>query len=98
MRYGQHAAVSPVPHRLTQPSDASLADVTSTLTTPAPPADADHPRPTWGTAITRDRVGLAVLLVATAMLYLWRITINGHTQDGWSLPFYTAPKPLAEAA
>jgi hypothetical protein len=31
-------------------------------------------------------------------LYEWRITINGHTQDGWNLPFYTAPKPLAEAA
>jgi 4-amino-4-deoxy-L-arabinose transferase-like glycosyltransferase len=46
--------------------------------TPAPPADdADHPRPTRLTAITWDRVGLIVLLVATAVMYLWNITING---------------------
>jgi hypothetical protein len=31
-------------------------------------------------------------------LYEWRITVNGDAQDGWNLPFYTAPKPLAEAA
>jgi 4-amino-4-deoxy-L-arabinose transferase-like glycosyltransferase len=51
--------------------------VTTTLQTQAPPADADKPRPTRTTAITWDRVGLAVLLVATAVMYLWNITING---------------------
>ncbi|AGB26459.1 PMT family glycosyltransferase, 4-amino-4-deoxy-L-arabinose transferase [Mycobacterium sp. JS623] len=46
--------------------------------TQAPPADdADRPRPTRATAITWDRVGLAVLLVGTAVIYLWNITING---------------------
>src|SRR5690349_4795694 len=77
MHCAQPAAVSPGPHRFTQPSDASLAGVTSTLQTPAPPADADRPRPTRMTAITWDRVGLAVLLIATAVMYLWNITING---------------------
>jgi 4-amino-4-deoxy-L-arabinose transferase-like glycosyltransferase len=45
--------------------------------TQAPPDDADHPRPTRVTALTWNRVGLIVLLVATAGMYLWRITING---------------------
>ena len=78
MHCAQPAAVSPGPHRFTQSSDASLAGVTSTLQTPAPPADdADRPRPTRVTAITWDRVGLALLLIATAVMYLWNITING---------------------
>jgi 4-amino-4-deoxy-L-arabinose transferase-like glycosyltransferase len=46
--------------------------------TTAPPADdADRPRPTRVTAITWDRVGLSVLLIATAVMYLWNITVNG---------------------
>jgi 4-amino-4-deoxy-L-arabinose transferase-like glycosyltransferase len=83
MRYGQPAAVSPVPHRLTQPSDDSLAGVTTypllgDTETQAPTADdADNPRPTRLTAITWNRVGLVVLLIATAVMYLWDITING---------------------
>ena len=44
--------------------------------TQAPPDDEDHPRPTRVTAITWNRVGLVVLLVATAVMYLWNITIN----------------------
>jgi 4-amino-4-deoxy-L-arabinose transferase-like glycosyltransferase len=43
----------------------------------APADDADHPRPTRITAIRWDRVRLAVLLIATAVMYLWNITING---------------------
>lgn len=31
-------------------------------------------------------------------LYEWRMTINGETQDGWTLPFSTFPAPLADAA
>jgi hypothetical protein len=31
-------------------------------------------------------------------LYEWRIIIDGETQDGWALPFWTAPAPLADAA
>jgi 4-amino-4-deoxy-L-arabinose transferase-like glycosyltransferase len=42
-----------------------------------PPTDADKPWPTRLPAITWDRVGLVVLLVATAVMYLWDITING---------------------
>lgn len=60
--------------------------MTSTLQTPAPPADdADRQRPIRVTAITRDRVGLAVLLIATAVMYLWNITI-----DGMGNQFYAA--------
>lgn len=77
MRCGQPAAVSPVPHRLTQPSDDSLGYVTTTLETQVPPADADRPRPTRLTTIPWNRVGLIALLVATAVMYLWDITING---------------------
>lgn len=33
-----------------------------------------------------------------ATLYEWKITINGETQDGWTLPFSTFPAPLADAA
>ena len=51
--------------------------MTTTLETQTPPADADKPWPTRVTAITWDRVGLTVLLVATAVMYLWDITING---------------------
>src|SRR5437867_2559695 len=82
MRCAQPAVVSLVPHRFTQPSDASLADVTSPPVldgpeTQAAPDDADHPKPTRATPITWDRVGLIVLLVTTAVMYLWHITING---------------------
>ncbi|MEV5646927.1 glycosyltransferase family 39 protein [Nocardia sp. NPDC052254] len=38
----------------------------------APPADPDLPAPR-----RRDRIALAVLLVATAAAYLWNITVNG---------------------
>src|SRR6201999_1606657 len=51
--------------------------VTTTLEKQAPPNDEDKPRPARVASITWDRVGLAVLLVATAVMYLWNITING---------------------
>jgi 4-amino-4-deoxy-L-arabinose transferase-like glycosyltransferase len=51
--------------------------VTSTLETQAPPADIDSTRRARSTANTWNRVGLVVLLVATAVMYLWNITING---------------------
>jgi hypothetical protein len=31
-------------------------------------------------------------------LYEWRISINGETKDGWTLPFTTPPAPLANVA
>ena len=75
MRCGQPAALSPVPHRLTQPSNDSLAGVTTTLNAPTSAIDCNEPaRPTtnmW------DRVGFVALLVATAVMYLWNITVNG---------------------
>ncbi|WP_101951276.1 glycosyltransferase family 39 protein [Mycobacterium sp. 3519A] len=49
--------------------------MTSTLDAPA--ADFDHPRPTRWTTDTWHRVGLVALLLATAVMYLWNITING---------------------
>ena len=73
MPCGQPAALSPVPHRFTQGSDGSLAGVTTTLDEPAAAING----PTRSTARTWDRVGLAVLLTATAVTYLWNITING---------------------
>jgi 4-amino-4-deoxy-L-arabinose transferase-like glycosyltransferase len=51
--------------------------VTTTLETHAPPVDTERPRPTRLTANTWNRLGLIVLLVATAVMYLWNITING---------------------
>ncbi len=77
MHCGQPAAVSPAPHRFTQPSDDSLAVVTTTLKTQAAPADIDSTRPARWTANTWNRVGLVVLLVGTAVMYLWNITVNG---------------------
>src|SRR5215213_9368877 len=77
MRSGQPAAVSPVVHRLTQGSDASLAGVTTSLDIQAPQAEIDGTRPARWTATSWDRVGLVVLLGATAVMYLWKITING---------------------
>src|SRR5262245_42401399 len=74
MRCGQPAAVSPLPHRFTQPSNVSLAGVTTTLNPPAPAIDDE---PARSTTSTWDRAGLIVLLVATAGLYLWNITVNG---------------------
>jgi 4-amino-4-deoxy-L-arabinose transferase-like glycosyltransferase len=41
------------------------------------PADVDSTRPLRWTADTWNRAGLVVLLVATAAMYLWKITING---------------------
>jgi hypothetical protein len=79
MRCGQPAAVSPVPHRLTQPSNDSLAGVTTypLLSDAETPADTDSARPTRSTSNTWNRVGLVVLLVGTAVMYLWNITVNG---------------------
>ncbi|MFG1934903.1 ArnT family glycosyltransferase [Mycobacterium sp. NPDC048908] len=42
-----------------------------------PAANLDNARPTRWSADTRHRVGLVVLLIATAVMYLWNITING---------------------
>lgn len=82
MHCGQPAAVSPAPHRFTQPSDDSLAGVTTYplldgTETQAPPADTDGTRPPRLTAATWNRVSLVVLLVGTTVMYLWNITING---------------------
>ena len=77
MHCGQPAAVSPAPHRFTQPSDDSLAVVTTTFKTETPPTDTDSTRPTRLTTTTWNRVGLVVLLVGTAVMYLWNITVNG---------------------
>jgi 4-amino-4-deoxy-L-arabinose transferase-like glycosyltransferase len=51
--------------------------VTSTLETPAPPADTETAPPTRLAAMTWHRVGLILLLVVTAVMYLWNIAING---------------------
>jgi 4-amino-4-deoxy-L-arabinose transferase-like glycosyltransferase len=51
--------------------------VTSTLETPAPPADTEAAPPTRLAAMTWHRVGLILLLVVTAVMYLWNIAING---------------------
>jgi 4-amino-4-deoxy-L-arabinose transferase-like glycosyltransferase len=51
--------------------------VTTTLETQAEPAEIDSTRPARSTAKSWDRVGLVGLLVATAVMYLWNITING---------------------
>ena len=61
--------------------------VTQTLGTLARPADAPveetvSPRFSF---VTRDRVCLALLLAATAVLYLWNVTINGMANQ-----FYAA--------
>ena len=45
--------------------------------TQASPADTESTPPTPLTTITWDRVGLIVLLIGTAVMYLWDITING---------------------
>ncbi len=47
--------------------------VTTTLSDEAPPAPAD-PTPRLRRS---DRIGLALLLAGTAVLYLWHITVNG---------------------
>jgi 4-amino-4-deoxy-L-arabinose transferase-like glycosyltransferase len=49
--------------------------MTTTLQTP-PVAESVPPRAHHVSARTWERIGLALLLVATAVLYLWRITIN----------------------
>ena len=53
--------------------------VTTTLVAPPAAATAtapDHPR-AQGDSPWRQRAALAVLLVATAVMYLWNITVNG---------------------
>jgi 4-amino-4-deoxy-L-arabinose transferase-like glycosyltransferase len=51
--------------------------VTTTFETPAGAIDPDGDRPTRSTTKTADRVGLAALLIGTAVMYLWNITVNG---------------------
>jgi 4-amino-4-deoxy-L-arabinose transferase-like glycosyltransferase len=52
--------------------------VTTTLNTEPAPADIDDStQPTRLTANAWNRVGLVVLLIATAVMYLWDITTNG---------------------
>ena len=52
--------------------------VTTTLDRPAAATDAtEPPRSRWFTRPSSDRVGFGVLLVATAVMYLWNITVNG---------------------
>jgi 4-amino-4-deoxy-L-arabinose transferase-like glycosyltransferase len=51
--------------------------VTTTLETQAEPTEIGSTRPSRWTAHSWDRVGLVALLVATAVMYLWNITING---------------------
>ena len=52
---------------------------TSVLEQAAPLADgpAQQKRPRRISGRTWDRIGLAVLLVGTAVMYLWNITVNG---------------------
>jgi 4-amino-4-deoxy-L-arabinose transferase-like glycosyltransferase len=51
--------------------------VTTTLETHAPPSDTEGTPPTRSTENAWNRVGFIVLLVATAVMYVWDITING---------------------
>ena len=51
--------------------------MTTTLQTQPPPADTTDTGPARWTAETWNRAGLVVLLVGTAVMYLWNITING---------------------
>ena len=51
--------------------------MTTTLETQAPPADTGGTSPTRLTEKVWNRVGFIVLLVATAVMYVWDITING---------------------
>jgi 4-amino-4-deoxy-L-arabinose transferase-like glycosyltransferase len=56
----------------------TLTDETTTVAVdPAGPDDTEPGRGARVTARTWDRIGLAVLLLATAAMYLWNITING---------------------
>ncbi|WP_157123945.1 hypothetical protein, partial [Nocardia pseudovaccinii] len=50
--------------------DTSPPDTTPPHTTPPAPATALPPIRRW------ERIGLAVLLIATAVAYLWNITVN----------------------
>ncbi|MDT7764794.1 MAG: hypothetical protein QOC63_4214, partial [Mycobacterium sp.] len=50
--------------------------MTTTLQTPPVSESARPPRAHRVGARTRERIGLTLLLVATAVLYLWHITIN----------------------
>jgi 4-amino-4-deoxy-L-arabinose transferase-like glycosyltransferase len=52
-------------------------ETTPVAVNPAGPNDTGPGRGTRITARSWDRIGLAVLLLATAAMYLWKITING---------------------
>ena len=51
--------------------------MTTTLQAPPVTESARPPRTNRIGARTRERIGLALLLVATAVMYLWNITVNG---------------------
>ncbi len=51
----------------------TLSDLQTTPTT----SESEPPRPTRASATTWNRLGLVLLLVGTAVSYLWNITING---------------------
>ncbi len=53
-----------------------MADVTTTISAEAP-EDSGEVGPSPVRPSRRERIGLAVLLVATAVMYLWNITVNG---------------------
>ena len=42
-------------------------------------------------------INLAPLPLQPASRYVWRLTIAGHTEDNWRLPFSTRPADAAEA-
>ena len=55
-----------------------MANVTATFQNPAPTDVETDAAPAPTTRPQRwERVGLAVLLVGTAVMYLWNITVNG---------------------
>jgi 4-amino-4-deoxy-L-arabinose transferase-like glycosyltransferase len=51
--------------------------MTAILEAPAPPSAPTPPRPARIGPRTWDRIGFGVLLVVTAVAYLWNITVNG---------------------
>ena len=60
------------------PAQMHEQDATPTFELPAVAVgSAPAPRPADRPMTTRDRIGLAALLIATAVMYLWNITING---------------------
>src|SRR5882757_5833124 len=80
MRWEQPPAVSRPAHREAQGSNESLGYVTTTFNALQTTPTDSEPTPTPPRRIsssTWNRIGLGVLLVGTAVLYLWNITING---------------------